>query len=262
MTTILVTGGNGGLGREIVQRLLKTSHTTRIMSRSPRPASASAKLEWVQADMETGMGLDEAVKGVDVIVHSASSPMQRTFEVDVDGTKRLLEAARAADIKHIVYISIVGIDRIPYSYYRAKVDTEKVIEAGGVPYTILRATQFHTLIANFLKQTVRFPLIALAPTSLKFQPVETGEVADEMVRLALGEPAERVPDMGGPEVLNIGQMLKVWLAAKGQRRLIIPIPAVGAWLTTLRKGYNTCPEHRQGKITWAQWVQNAYGKGQ
>jgi uncharacterized protein YbjT (DUF2867 family) len=260
MTTILVTGGNGGLGREVVQRLVKAGQTVRVMSRSPRPGSAIG-VEWAQADIETGTGIGEAVKGVEVIIHAASNAASNTVQTDVEGTKRLLAAAQVAGVKHIVYISIVGIERIPFPYYVAKVEAEKAIEVGGVPYTILRATQFHSLIPRFLKATLRFPLVAIAPTSLKFQPVETDEVADELVKLALGQPAGRVPDMGGPEVLSIGQMLPQWLAAKGERRLIIPIPAMGKFMQALSKGYNTCPDHRQGKMTWAQWVDMAYGKG-
>src|SRR3990172_2973042 len=147
VTTILVTGGSGGLGSELVPRLA-AGHTVRILSRRPRPPSATT--EWAQGELATGEGLAEAVAGVDMIVHAASSPFGKTRQVDVEGIRRLLPAAAPAT-PHLFYISIVGVDRIPFPYYRAKLAAEKLVEEPAVPYTILRATQFHTLIDRLLR---------------------------------------------------------------------------------------------------------------
>ena len=141
MTKVLVTGGTGSLGRELTPRLLAAGYTVRIMSRrNPKPGE-DARVEWVQASLESGTGLSEAIKGVNVVVHAASNPAKR--EVDVTGTARLLNEARTAGVQQFVYISIVGIDRIGFSYYRNKLAAEHLIEASGLPWTILRATQFH-----------------------------------------------------------------------------------------------------------------------
>jgi uncharacterized protein YbjT (DUF2867 family) len=258
MSRILITGGTGVLGRELVSRLQQTGHTPRIMSRKSQPAALGAGSEWAQADIMTGEGLTSAVAGVDVIIHAASSARSNTQQTDVEGTDRLIKAASAAKVSHLIYISIVGIDRIPYSYYQSKVAAENVIRAGDVPWSILRATQFHDLIDMFLGVMIRYP-IALVPTDTKYQVVDAGEVAAELVRVADCPPGGMLPDMGGPEVLAMGQMAKDWLAARHQRALIIPIRAPGGFAHALRNGYNTCPQNRQGKITWKQWLNKKYG---
>lgn len=130
---ILVTGGTGLLGRGVTDRLRATDHEARVLSRSGRPGT-------VRGDLLTGESIKAAVRGVDVIVHCASSPFRKTRRVDVEGTERLLRAAERAGVSHFVYVSIVGVDRNPYySYYRAKLDAESMVERSGVPWTILTA---------------------------------------------------------------------------------------------------------------------------
>jgi nucleoside-diphosphate-sugar epimerase len=113
MTKVLVTGGAGMLGREVVKQLTATGSSVRIMSRKRQPPNVLPTAEWAQADLETGQGIADAVTGVDVVVHAASSPFKHTRQIDVDGTRFLLEQARVADVAHVIYISIVGSDRIP-----------------------------------------------------------------------------------------------------------------------------------------------------
>jgi uncharacterized protein YbjT (DUF2867 family) len=181
--------------------------------------------------------------------------------MDVMGTRRLLAAAKATGVKHFLYISIAGIDRIPFPYYRAKVAAEAEVEQGGVPYTILRATQFHSLIDGWLLQPLKKFPAAFIPTDFKFQPVDTGEVAEALCALAQGAPVGRAPDMGGPEVLTLGEMARPWLAAQRKRGWPLWLPVPGAVGHAFRNGYNTCPANRQGKITWAQWVAQKYNRG-
>jgi uncharacterized protein YbjT (DUF2867 family) len=133
---ILITGGSGTLGRAVVERLLAAGHAVRVLSRRPRPASVPAKAEWITGDLLVGDGLAGAVAGVAAVVHCASDP--RRPRVDVDGTRKLIEAARAAGTPHLVDISIVGVDRVPYRYYQAKLAAERLIQASGLPWTILR----------------------------------------------------------------------------------------------------------------------------
>ena len=260
MTHILITGGAGGLGREVTPRLQTAGHTVRVMSRRSRPATLAPGLEWAQADIETGAGLAEATSSVEVIIHCASSPLRHTKEVDVDGSRRLLEAARAAGVKRLVYVSIVGIDRLPaYPYYRHKLAAEAVVRAGGVPYSILRATQFHTLLDRLLQATAKFPL-ALTFTDFKFQVIDTGEVAARLSALADAQPAGLLPDMGGPEVLTFGEMARVWFAAQGKPARLMRLPLPGKIAHGFRQGHNTCPDHRDGTITWGEWVKRTYGR--
>jgi uncharacterized protein YbjT (DUF2867 family) len=265
MIRVLVTGGGGTLGREVVRRLASAGYTVRVMSRRGRPPDLAPGLEWAQADLLSGVGLREAVVDVHTIVHAATgSPSGSTRlidtwfgRVDVEGTQRLLEQARAAGVAHLIYISIVGIERIPFIYYRHKLAAEALVEQGDVPSSILRATQFHTLIDLFLRQLDRLPLFLL-PSDLQSQPIDAGEVADRLCAAVAAPPAGRLPDIGGPEVLTAGKLAKAWLAARGLQRRIVHLPLPGKVARGFRRGYNTCPNHRDGAVTWAEWLRRRY----
>ena len=259
MTATLVTGGTGGLGSELVERLVKKDHAVRIMSRRAAPASGGLMTEWAKANLLSGSGLAAAVDGIECVAHCASSPFRKTKEADVDGTQLLLDACKAAGVKHFLYISIVGIDKVPNPYYKHKVAAEQIIEAAGVPYTILRATQFHTLIDRFFSDALlRFPVGAV-PGSFKFQTIDTGEVADRMAELVEAGPGGRVEDIGGPEVLNAGDMARSWAKARGQRKIILPMPAFGKIASGFKQALNCCPDNKYGKITWQQYLDAKYG---
>lgn len=259
MTATLVTGGTGGLGSELVERLIKKDHAVRIMSRRAAPASGGLMTEWAKASLETGEGLAAAVDGIECVAHCASSPFRNTREADVEGTRRLLEACKVGGVKHFLYISIVGIDKVPTGYYKAKLAAEQVIEAAGVPYTILRATQFHTLIDRFLGDAMlRFP-IGPVPGSFKFQTIDTGEVADRMAELVEAGPSGRAADIGGPEVLNAGEMARSWAKARGKRKIILPLPTLGKIASGFKNALNCCPDNKYGRITWQQYLDAKYG---
>jgi uncharacterized protein YbjT (DUF2867 family) len=257
---VLVTGGTGGLGHELAPRLVSAGYTVRVMSRGEGKPGEFPEAEWAQANLETGQGLAEAVTGIQIIVHAASNAAYHTHEIDVEGTRRLLEKAKAAGASHFLYVSIVGIERVPLDYYRHKLAAEAVVAEGGVPWTILRATQFHTLIDGRLHAATRgrWPLVLL-PTDLKFQPIDVGETADRICECVAAGPGGRAPDIGGPEVLTYGEMARLWLAARGMRRLILPLPRRDEYAKAVRRGYLTCPEQKYGKITWAEWVRRKHG---
>jgi uncharacterized protein YbjT (DUF2867 family) len=254
MTRVLVTGGTGMLGRELVPKLKEAGYTVRIMSRKSQPATLQAGMEWAQAEVETGQGLAEAVANVDVIVHAASNPRQRTREVEIEGTRNLLEKAKQANLSHFIYVSIVGIDRIPFPYYKHKLETEQVVKGGDVPWSILRATQFYPFI-DFLLQLAFRPPIGLLPSDFQSQPIDTGEVADNLVEIAGAKPGGLLPDLCGPEVLRMSNALPAWRKARGVKKPYIHLPLPGKIAHGFRNGYNTCPQNRQGKITWAQWLE-------
>ena len=181
MQQILVTGGAGKLGRLVVKHLSEVGYAVRGMSRRAIPGADWPGTQWVQADLETGVGLPQAVQGVDVIVHAATGGNRHTWQIDVEGTRRLLEAAREADVAHVVFISIVGVDRVPYAVGKAKLAGEDLIEHSGLPWSILRATQFHYGIDFLFSTLTRLPLVALMPTDLLLQPVAEEEVARRLV---------------------------------------------------------------------------------
>src|SRR5918997_6164272 len=155
-TEVLVTGGTGSLGRRVVNRLRGPGYEVRTLSRSARGAGV------VRGDLLTGEGLARALKGVDVLIHSASSP-GKAYKTDVEGTGRLLEAAGWAGVSHVVFVSIVGVDRTPFPpYYRAKLEAERIVERSPVPWTILRATQFHEFVLKQIRLLERLPVM-MAP---------------------------------------------------------------------------------------------------
>jgi uncharacterized protein YbjT (DUF2867 family) len=256
MTAILVTGGRGVLGHQLVPRLQRAGHAVRVMSRAPRPASlgsVDAPPQWAQADLASGAGLEAAVAGIQVVIHAASDPRRATQAVDVEGTQRLLDAAHRAGVEHFVYVSIVGVDSIPYSYYRHKHATEAVVRTGRLPYSILRATQFHSLLEAVLVWPGRLP-VRLIPAGFVFQPVDPGEVAERLVQIALGTPGGRLPDFGGPAVRTAEDLARSWTRIRRRRVLIVPVPLPGATAGGFRAGLNTCPDQAHGRVTWEEYL--------
>ncbi|WP_026421527.1 SDR family oxidoreductase [Actinokineospora inagensis] len=232
--SVLVTGGTGTLGRDVV-RLLPGS---RVLTRSG---------DGVRGDLLTGAGLTEALTGVDTVVHCATTLGRR----DVDATAKLIEAAK--DNQHLVYISIVGVDRVPLPYYRAKLAAERLVEGSGLPYTILRATQFHQLIAK-LFSAQRFLLFYPA---LRFQPVDTGTVAGRLAELAGGQARGRVPDLGGPTVWSARELAGQYLAATGRRAARVPVSLPGKTFAAYRSGHHLAPEHAEGTVEFADFLAGA-----
>jgi uncharacterized protein YbjT (DUF2867 family) len=188
------------------------------MSRRPAPAVVY-RLEWATADLATGAGLDAAVEGVDAIAHLASLPYRGrgTDRVDVEGTARLLSAAGRAGVSHVVYSSIVGVDAIPWPYFRKKLAAEHQVRDGSIPWSIVRATQFFPLVDRFLEAAARLPVL-LAPTDVPGRPVDPRDVAERIARQIARGPSARVEDYAGPETLSFGELADQWLAARGRRK--------------------------------------------
>jgi uncharacterized protein YbjT (DUF2867 family) len=258
---ILLTGGTGGLGREVVRAAEAAGHTVRIASRRAQPHDTPPAREWARMDMESGDGVREALEGVDAVIHAASDP-RRHAVVDVEGTRRLADAARAAGTAHLVYVSIVGIDEVPFAYYRSKLAAEQIVAASGVPHSILRATQFHSFIDTMTAGAARVPLILPLPTTFRFQSVDTGEAAERLVRAAQEGPGGRLPDFGGPEVLTWGEMAAAWKAARGIRRPTVHLPLPGAHAAAFRAGKTTLRNGgERGTIRWEDWLRDTVAGG-
>lgn len=230
MKSVLVTGGTGTLGRHVVRRLRESGVQPRVLTRKEGQAA-----DHITGDLATGAGLVEAVAGADTVIHCATQLRHR--RVDIAGTKRLLAVAREHDVGHFVYISIVGIDDNPLSYYRTKLRTEELIAASGVPYTVLRATQFHELILSAVAVLAKLPL-APVPKDFKSQPIDTEAVAARLVTLAAGEPVGRARDIGGPRVDTLADLLQVYCATRSKSRVVLPIGVPGKTGRAFRAGTN------------------------
>lgn len=260
MSKILVSGGNGMLGRHVVRQLLAQGHTVRAMSRKPHQREDA--VEWVQANLTTRTGLAEAVMGIDTIIHLASLPRLTGKQADRDepsnadiyGTRAMLEHARAANVQHCIYVSIVGVERVPMPHYRQKLATERVLRESGVGWSIVRATQFHPFIATFLRLFAALPIFPF-PADLPFQPVATEDVAAYLCRWANAGPSGLVAGIGGPQVLTAREMMQAWLQANNLHRKLIPVRWPGQIAAAIRAGGLLCPDGEHGTGTWAQWVQ-------
>ncbi|MET8853264.1 NAD(P)H-binding protein [Amycolatopsis sp. NPDC004625] len=238
---ILVTGGTGRLGSAVVTRLRAAGEEVRVLSRRPGP-------DVVRGDLRTGRGIDSAVAGTDVVVHCATDYVGREAAL----ARTLVEAARWAGVPHLVYVSIVGVDRVPLGYYRAKHETEELVAASGLPVTIQRATQFHGLVRGLLAGASRLPVVPVPRIS--FQPVDVRDVARRLADLALADPAGRAPDFGGPEILAAAELAEAVGEASGRRRRIVPVTVPGEAFRAYAGGGHLAPGHRDGEITFRQYL--------
>ena len=252
---VLVTGGSGTLGRLVVPRLRDVGRDVRVLSRSARRLGPG--VEVVQGDLMTGVGVRSALDGVETVLHLAG-----TAKDDDVKARSLTQAAARTGVRHLVYISVVGADRVPvtsavdrtmFGYYASKRAAELVVESSDVPFTTLRATQFHELLLMAVSALARSPLVPV-PRGVRFQPVAAAEVADRMVGLALGPASGLVDDLAGPRVHGMDELIREYLATTGKRRLLVPVRLPGAAARAVRDGAILAPEHADGRQTWTDFL--------
>lgn len=247
---IAVAGGTGTIGRRLVDALRADGHEVRALSRhSPE----------YRVDLTTGAGLGPALADCDVAIDASNgppAPASKTRAVLVEGSRRLLAAERHAGVSHHVCVSIVGIDDVPLSYYRIKLEQEHVVEHGEVPWTIVRCTQFHDLLGRLLSALARARVSPAAQA--RFQPVDVGEAASAVASVALAPPRLNRVTVAGPEVHDLRSLGRLWQQATGRRTLQIPILLPGALGRALREGRLTCadPDVR-GQRTFEDWLRSS-----
>jgi uncharacterized protein YbjT (DUF2867 family) len=251
----LVTGGTGTLGRLVVPRLQDAGCEVRVLSRRRR--ESSGEVEFVTGDLASGQGVQAAAQGAKIIVHCAG-----TMKGDQDKARRLVQAASWAGTQHLVYISVVGADRIPmtsgidramFGYFGSKPAAERVVAASGLPWTTLRATQFHESMLLLVQRMAKLPVIAV-PARWRFQPIDARKVADRLVELVLDTPAGLVPDMGGPRVYEMAELVRIYLHACGKHRLILPVWTPGKAARVFRSGANLAPDWAVRGRTWEEFL--------
>lgn len=249
--SILVAGGTGTLGQAVVARLTAAGAGTqvRVLSRGRRDHPTDGAVRYVVGDITTGAGLTEALAGVDTVIAC------------VDPLDQLVSAAQqAAPQPHLVYISIVGIDRVPLGYYQRKLADERLLADSSLPHTVLRATQFHDLVAAGLRLASTLPVLAV-PAGWSFQPIDVRDVAVRLVDLALGTPAGRVEDIGGPQVVPVAELARRYLTATRKRRPVVSVPLPGRVARGYRAGGNCCPDRAVGEISFEEYLGDLAARG-
>ncbi|MFD7577439.1 SDR family oxidoreductase [Kitasatospora sp. NPDC059817] len=252
MGMVLVTGATGVLGREVVRLLVARGVAVRGLSRRVR--SGGAGVEWVVGDLVTGEGIAGAVAGVEVVVDCATTVGRK----DVAAVRTLVAEAGRAGVRHLLYVSIVGVDRVPIPYYRAKLACERVVRESGLGWTVLRATQFHDLLLRIFDVSARLPVFPVLGGA-SVQPVDVREVAARVAELVGEGPAGYAPEVGGPRVRPYRELAEAYLRASGRRRALLPVRVPGASGRALRAGGNLVPERAVGRGTFEEVLAERFG---
>ncbi|MFC5788873.1 3-beta hydroxysteroid dehydrogenase [Agromyces tardus] len=241
---IAVAGGTGTVGRHVVDIVRERGHDGVILTRS------------TGVDLVAGDGLADALAGVDTVIdvsstETLSDAASRAFFGAV--TRNLLAAEVDAGVGHHVALSIVGTDLAPYGYYAGKLLQEQLVAAGPVPWTILRATQFHEFCAQLVGRMKVGPVVVVP--RMQTQPVAAREVAERLVALATGAPAARAADLAGPRVERLADMVRRYLTGAGRRERVVEVPLPGAYGRAMRDGtLLPRPGADLGVQTFDEWV--------
>lgn len=241
---IAVAGGTGTVGRHTVESVRAAGHEVSVLSRSRG------------VDLVTGRGVHEALTGVDAVIDVASIETLKAnaaIEFFTAATGNLAAAAADVGVGHLVLLSIVGIDRIPYDYYAGKVAQEKVVEASRVPWTILRATQFHEFAGQLFERAKLGPL-HIAPNA-RVQPVAAAEVGARLAALAAADAQGRVRDFAGPREERLADMVRAFARRQGYRGWVPALNIPGPQMAGMRAGYALPgPDADLGRQTFEEWL--------
>jgi len=255
MTTTLVTGAAGNLGAAVVGALLERDHQVHAHMRS-QGAAIPAGVRAFHGDIRKGEELPAASFGVDAIIHCASF-FDPDGATDREGARNLIRAAKANGAPHLVYISIVGVDRTPFPYFKTKLEVEKIVEDSGLPHTILRATQFHSFVLRLISgfEDADANRIAL-PAGLNFQSIAVEEVAAALVKASERDAAGRLPDIAGPRAYSLEEMTLLYCRLSGKERTITSLTEDPQrdFHDSFRDGRNLAPDHAVGRITWEEFL--------
>ena len=261
MTDVLVTGGTGHLGRDLVELLIERGHRVRVLARNP---GQRTDVEWIRADLATTEDFGAAVSGIHTVVHAATnSPaaqrgkirlddmFRSPSDVDVEATSRLLGAAARSGVAHFCHVSIVGAQDSTLPYMRRKAQAEDLVRGSAMPWSIVGATGFYWLLTRMF-DTMAGQRIWPVPSNLAMQACDSAEFAEYLAECVDEGPAGDRSAFGGPEVVPMAELARQYLTARGLNRRIVGIRLPGF---ALRKaGPQTCPDGRHGKFTWAQWL--------
>lgn len=250
-TKILITGASSSLGHHLI-KILGEKFPLILCARQPKNKT-SENIEWIKFDMENPPPIE--MGGVKKIIHLASSVDKKSFKIDVEGTRNILEQARRNDVEHFIFISIVGVDTLPIKYFRIKKQVEQIIIQSGIPFTILRSTQFFPFFEKEINKYFRFP-IAFLPSDILYQPIDISIVAKKLAKISLAEPVNDILEIGGAEILDLGEAARIWRNTKSLSKPIVELPLslLGKFGKKLKNGALTTNESSQESLTWNEWI--------
>jgi uncharacterized protein YbjT (DUF2867 family) len=246
--TIVVIGGTGLIGSKAVTILRQGGHE--VVAASPRRG----------VNTITGEGLKEAMAGARVVIDLSNPPSfdrKAALEFFETSGRNLLAAEAAAGIWHHVTLSIVGTDRVPgQEYFRAKVAQEKLIEASGIPYTIIRSTQFLEFLGGIADASTNGSVVRLAPSL--FQPIAADDVAAIVAEVALANPRNGIAEIAGPERAPFNEIIARYLQAVGDPRKVVKDPEARYFGGRLEeKSLVPLAEARLGHLNLEEWLRRS-----
>lgn len=259
MTRICVAGGTGQVGREVARQAIAAGHQVAVVSRNPPPPGSAGHDDgsaYFRGDVTTGEGLAAALSGADVVIDCLEGRSGKALKNFADGGARLLAAAQDAGVTKAVLLSIVNCDQSTLGYYKSKAAKELVYQHSGLETVVLRATQFHSLLAAVFAGGARIRLIPVVKGA-RFQPIAPAEVAAALLEEALEGPSggrHRVRTIGGPEIVGMRELARTWQRVTGQRGRLLELPLPGGMGKYLRAGLNVVPEARHGTQTFEGWL--------
>ena len=244
---IVVIGGSGLIGSKVVANLRQKGHE--VTAASPRSG----------VNTITGEGLKEAMAGAQVVIDLANSPSfedKAVLEFFETSGRNLLAAEAAAGVQHHVALSIVAIDRTDNGYFRAKVAQEKLIKASGIPYTIVRATQFLEFVRGIADSSADGNIVRLPP--ILFQPIASDDVAAHVADVALAPPRGGIVEIAGPERAPLNEIIARYLKAVGDPREVVSDPEARFWGGRVEE-QSLVPlgEARLGRIGLDEWLRRS-----
>jgi uncharacterized protein YbjT (DUF2867 family) len=250
---ILLTGGTGQLGKMLLKQIDHEDFHIDVLTRN-KIVDSIKNVGFLNADLTKIETLSSLRPDYDSVIHCASDP-KNSESIDIKGTHNLLKSVKGGSIKNFVYISIVGIDESNFPYYQNKLKTEELVIGSGIPYTILRITQFHDFIYNRILNTVNSEDgFITVPDGLQFQSIDLIDVCGEILGLLKNGATNSIIRIGGPEILKISDIIKSYQEIIKPGTKISLVPPHNDFQKLFTTGINLCPNHRTGKITWRDFL--------
>ena len=252
---LLVTGGSGTLGSAIIKQAIEDGrYEVRTISTDPGKHSFPKECRVFKSDLTTANGLEHALKDVQLIIHCASS-VTDPQHVDFDGTANLIAVLDRSVFENLEFVSIAGIDHTDHPYYMMKLKVEQLIAGSGILYSILRATQFHEYVVDFIKSLKATDHDINVPSGLKFQTIAVPELAEILLAMVTAKASGAITTVGGPEIMALEHMAADYLNAIGSQQQLNMVDASQPREFRFRTGANLVPDSKFGKITWARFLE-------